>query len=181
MFQKRPLAEMLVENSNSARWVVKRKLIAEGVLIEKCAVCGQEPEWCGQRLVLVLDHINGVPKDNRLINLRLLCPNCNSQTPTFAGRNATHPPPVVYGCLDCNTKLADRRHTRCPDCHHKSRRRCVRPDAEKLHQLLWSMPTVEVARQFKVSDQTVNKWAKKLRVIKPPRGHWQKKDIKTKN
>jgi 5-methylcytosine-specific restriction endonuclease McrA len=51
-------------------------------------LCGQQPMWNGKQLVLILDHINGINNDNRLENLRLLCPNCNSQTPTFAGRNA---------------------------------------------------------------------------------------------
>jgi hypothetical protein len=50
-----------------------------------CAICGIN-EWCGQRLVLHLDHINGINNDNRLENLRLLCPNCHSQTPTYCNR-----------------------------------------------------------------------------------------------
>jgi len=43
--------------------------------------------WRGKPLVLVLDRINGVNDDYKTQNLRLLCPNCNSQTPTFCGRN----------------------------------------------------------------------------------------------
>jgi hypothetical protein len=46
-----------------------------------------EPVWLGKPLVLILDHINGKHNDHRLVNLRLLCPNCNSQQPTFAGKN----------------------------------------------------------------------------------------------
>jgi 5-methylcytosine-specific restriction endonuclease McrA len=46
-----------------------------------------DPEWHGRPLTLVLDHINGVNDDYRPDNLRLLCPNCHSQTPTFSGRN----------------------------------------------------------------------------------------------
>lgn len=48
--------------------------------------CGISDEWLGQPVTLQLDHINGVFNDNRLENLRLLCPNCHSQTETFAGR-----------------------------------------------------------------------------------------------
>ena len=50
-----------------------------------CAICGIN-EWRGQRLVLHLDHINGINNDNRVTNLRLLCPNCHSQTPTYGNR-----------------------------------------------------------------------------------------------
>lgn len=53
----------------------------------KCACCGNTGEWNGRPLVLQLDHINGDNCDNRLENLRFLCPNCHSQTDTFAGRN----------------------------------------------------------------------------------------------
>ena len=54
----------------------------------RCALCGNEGEWCGQPLTLQLDHVNGRYDDNRLENLRWLCPNCHSQTPTFAGRGS---------------------------------------------------------------------------------------------
>ena len=52
-----------------------------------CGICGLGPEWNGMVLVLQIDHINGDSTDSRLENLRFLCPNCHSQTETFAGRN----------------------------------------------------------------------------------------------
>lgn len=52
-----------------------------------CAICGQSSEWENKYLMLQLDHRNGDSRDNRLDNLRLLCPNCHSQTDTFSGRN----------------------------------------------------------------------------------------------
>ncbi len=55
--------------------------------ISLCEFFTEPLEWCGQPLNLVLDHINGVNSDNRVENLRFLCPNCNSQQSTFAGRN----------------------------------------------------------------------------------------------
>lgn len=82
-----PLKALLVKDSSFSRYHLKRRLVAEGILEEVCAVCGLGPEWNGEPLTLVLDHKNGVRNDHRLQNLRLLCPNCNSQTDTFAGRN----------------------------------------------------------------------------------------------
>lgn len=78
-----PLEDILVENStynNSPR--LKARLIKEGLLPYTCLLCGI-CEWMGERLSLHLDHINGVNTDNRLENLRLLCPNCHSLTPTY--------------------------------------------------------------------------------------------------
>lgn len=82
------LADVLIENSPyKARGRLKQRLIKAGLLPNKCAICGLGPEWKGELLVLRLDHINGKNSDYRIENLRLLCPNCDSQTPTFTGRN----------------------------------------------------------------------------------------------
>ncbi len=61
---------------------LKKRVLREGLLGDKCSVCGIK-EWNGKPIVLQLDHINGDNRDNRLENLRLLCPNCHSQTETF--------------------------------------------------------------------------------------------------
>jgi 5-methylcytosine-specific restriction endonuclease McrA len=82
-----PLDVVLVANSTyTSIPSLKRRLLAKGLLQRHCSECGLT-DWRGAPLALVLDHINGDPRDHRLGNLRLLCPNCNSQTPTFAGRN----------------------------------------------------------------------------------------------
>lgn len=83
-----PLEELLVRGRQTGRTHLKRRLFAAGLLQERCYDCGIV-EWCGKPLSLHLDHINGVPDDNRLENLRLLCPNCHSQTPTFCRSKAS--------------------------------------------------------------------------------------------
>ena len=65
---------------------VKKRLIKEGFLKCECVWCGIKDTWNGKPIVLHLDHINGVNNDHRLENLRLLCPNCHSQTDTYAGK-----------------------------------------------------------------------------------------------
>lgn len=81
------LVELLVENSTYTNTgSLKRRMLKAGLLEYKCARC-ELSEWMGEKLVLQLDHANGNRRDNRRGNLRLLCPNCHSQTSTFAGRN----------------------------------------------------------------------------------------------
>ena len=53
---------------------------------DKCEICGLE-EWNDKEIVMTMDHINGNSDDNTLLNLRLICPNCDSQTPTYKNRN----------------------------------------------------------------------------------------------
>lgn len=87
--------EILVRNSPYVSGPdLKRRLLAAGLLEDRCALCGLLPEWQGKPLVMRLDHINGIRNDHRLENIRLLCPNCDSQTPTFAGRNKGKADPV---------------------------------------------------------------------------------------
>lgn len=85
--KKYPLHEVMVGNSTYHRKNLKKRLIDEGIIPYVCACCNTLPEWQGKPLVLILDHINGVNNDHRLENLRFVCPNCDSQSPTFAGKN----------------------------------------------------------------------------------------------
>ncbi len=85
------LVAALTENSTTSKWYLKQKLIQQGILLNLCTACGIDPEWNGLPLVLSLDHINGKPDDNRLANLRLLCPNCHSQTHNYTGRKTRKP------------------------------------------------------------------------------------------
>lgn len=66
---------------------LKKRLIAANLIEYKCSKCGNSGEWMGEELILQLDHINGNNRDNRIENLRFLCPNCHSQTETFCGKN----------------------------------------------------------------------------------------------
>ena len=84
---KYKMEEILVENSsyfNMAR--LKSRLVSEGYLEYKCYECGIH-DWRGKKLSLHIEHKNGVNNDNRIENIIFLCPNCHSQTDTYAGKN----------------------------------------------------------------------------------------------
>jgi Zn finger protein HypA/HybF involved in hydrogenase expression len=85
-YNTRPIAELLVENSIYQSFKLKNRLLKEGLKEHKCEMCGIT-EWMSKPTPLELDHMNGNNKDNRLENLRVICPNCHAQTETYRGKN----------------------------------------------------------------------------------------------
>ena len=81
-----PVEPLLVAGRFTPTHSLKMRLIRAGMKEARCEVCGRE-SWEGRPIPLELDHINGRRDDNRIENLRLMCPNCHAQTPTYRGRN----------------------------------------------------------------------------------------------
>lgn len=84
---KRHDHEVFVEDSTYSRCNIKKRIIRKNLIEYKCSLCPTEDMWQGKPLSLHLDHVNGVNNDHRIENLRFLCPNCHSQTETYAGKN----------------------------------------------------------------------------------------------
>lgn len=74
-------------HSPHSQHTIKRYIQANNLIPYRCAVCGNEGVWNNKPLVLTLDHINGDRNDNRLTNLRFICPNCDRQSSTYGTRN----------------------------------------------------------------------------------------------
>jgi hypothetical protein len=81
----RPLTELLKAGTSVQSYKLKQRLFAERLKERRCESCETE-EWLGQPVPLELDHINGDVTDNRVENLRILCPNCHALTKTYRGK-----------------------------------------------------------------------------------------------
>lgn len=113
---KIPLSDILVKNSDYNRTNLKDRLYEEGLKNRNCEIkdCGQGEEWMGEKMSLILDHINGVHNDNRIENLRIVCPNCNATLPTHCGKHKKK----EHKCVDCNCNVS-KAAKRCQSCSNK--------------------------------------------------------------
>ena len=82
--KKKPIEEILIEDSGWTSNNIRIKLLKEGIKEHRCERCNGT-EWEGHKIPLELHHINGVHTDNRLENLQLLCPNCHALTDNYCG------------------------------------------------------------------------------------------------
>jgi 5-methylcytosine-specific restriction endonuclease McrA len=84
---KTPLKTWLVKGSTVQSFTLKRRLLQESIKTPICELCGWSEKSVDGRIPIELDHINGQKDDNRIENLRILCPNCHSLQSTHRGRN----------------------------------------------------------------------------------------------
>lgn len=164
-----PLVDVLVERSGYSRRRLKHRLFEEGLKERACELCGQDEEWKGRRMSLILDHVNGVADDNRLENLQVVCPNCAATLDTHCGRNARIPRDARE-CPMCGTSYEPKysRQKYCSyQCSHSpdrlraprpATRKVERPPYGRLLEDLESSSYLAVGRKYGVSDNAVRKW-----------------------
>lgn len=111
--------EIFVVGSPASPTTIRGRVLEDDLLPYKCSRCGLGDEWLGDSLSLQLDHINGNRDDNRLENLRWLCPNCHTQTETYAGKNHKNKGKGKNNrhCRWCKTKISpDNKNGICYSC-----------------------------------------------------------------
>lgn len=157
LHKKLPIEELLVQNSTFSRNNLKRRLIEEKIIAYECRSCGNKGTWNGKKMSLQLEHMNGVPDDNRIHNLCFLCPNCHSQTETYAGKKNK----VIHMCTTCEEPIKGTGVTgQCSLCLGKTRRKAERPSKEVLQASVDTIGYSATGRQYGVSDNAIRKWLK---------------------
>lgn len=162
----------LIKGKKSPSHRLKLLLYKFNIKEQVCECCGIEPIWNGKPISFHLDHIDGDNLNNEVINLRILCPNCHSQTDTYAGKKnkKTKEQKLIEldrHCPQCDS-LITRRATLCNSCSGtkkaEEKRSFVLPTKEELIQMLKDTNFVQVGKKYNVSANAVKKWCIKYSI-----------------
>lgn len=161
--------EIFIKKSPVGISTIRRRYFSGKFSEYKCAICGMEPFWNGKELILTLDHINGNTNNNELSNLRWICPNCDRQLPTYAGRNKKREKIVLQKkiCKKCGKEI-EYRNEYCLECFSEMKSESIKlnpenkkPDRNTLKKLIRENSFLKIGKIFDVSDNAVRKWCKK--------------------
>ena len=160
---KRSEENIFIENSTASQHTLRNWYKKGNYTPYICSICGQEPLWQGKELTLILDHINGSNHDDRLENLRWVCPNCNQQLETTGFKKMRTVEKEKNYCVDCGKEIAEG-SIRCIPCAGKNKRVPLEEmvvTREELKNLIRTTSFTQIGNKFGVSDNAVRKWCDK--------------------
>ena len=154
---------------NSKYRGIRHRVLRDSFMPYCCSICGNDGEWLGNKISLQLDHIDGDCSNNTKENLRWLCPNCHSQTPTYGSRNAKSKRKYRVNengvCPVCkNTFIKHSRNQVCCSvkCAGKRRKAPVPVSKEELYNALMSFKNFEaVGRKYGKTGKGIRVWCKR--------------------
>lgn len=166
---------LLKEDSYINRTSLKKRLYSEGLKEKKCEICGIGENWFnGSKIVHILDHINGEPFDNRIENLRIICPNCNSTLETSCSwnkvkkiydiENDEYKNAKIYKKCNCG-KIILIGSKMCSECNGENSRKVDRPNLEILEKEIEKFGYVGTGKKYGVVGNTIKKWIKQYQKI----------------
>lgn len=151
---------IFIQNSTASQKILRKYYILGEYTPYVCSICGQKPEWQGKPLTLILDHINGDNKDDRLENLRWVCPNCNQQLDTTGAKNIKNKTPKNH-CHNCGKEIAKQSYY-CSKCNSKMRSKESiesQIDRQTLKDKIRQQTFESIAKEYsKTSGNAIKKW-----------------------
>jgi len=165
--KKHPIEYYLQYGSKIGSSYLKEKLYKYGLKKRSCEKCGQGEDWRGEKISMILDHINGDSKDNRIENLRILCPNCNAALPTHCrGYKKVKKQKVKEVKKEVKKEIIKLEKIKNNGLTIKKRENCLsqrrvdRPPLEQLKQEIKELGYSGTGRKYGVSDNAIRKWIK---------------------
>jgi Zn finger protein HypA/HybF involved in hydrogenase expression len=157
-------SQVFIENSTYCRHRLKERIIKNKLIEYKCESCGNGDEWNGKKLVLHLEHKNGINNDNKIENLCFLCPNCHTQTETYSGKNKVSKKiKVDKNKIKCKCgKDMFKTSKMCLECNSRKNRKNIRPNLENLKKEIDELGYSGTGRKYNVSDNAIRKWLKNM-------------------
>ena len=171
----RTFENVFAENSTVSQKTLRDWYIKRNYSPYECSICKMKPVWQDKPLTLILDHKNGINTDNRLENLRWVCPNCNQQLPTtgfhgikkydlFGNKSikAKSDKKPHKKCVDCGT-IISQYAIRCNNCNNKFKKENNKLPVtrELLKSKIRTQSFTSIGKEFGVSDNAIKKWCKK--------------------
>jgi len=181
---EKPNQILFAKDSYASTSALKKRILRDKLKPYECVKCHNKGKWKKQELVLQLDHEDGDRNNNLLENLRFLCPNCHTQTPTHSqgGKRLARLLSQIkpqYKC-SCGAMISKPFH-QCVKCASRANgqkviKKTAWPLPEEVEALVWTASMTNLASKLDVSPNGLKRFCKRHSIKLPPMGYWQRRN-----